>query len=272
MKLAFTTLACPNWTLEQAADAAKRYGYEGLELRLLDGELLQPTMDAEARQRVRKVSADTGIPIMCVDTSVRIAQPDPSERAKQTRDGLAFLEIAAEWGAPFIRVFGGPPEGTAEADAISGATECLAALAKRGRELGVSAVLETHDAFCRSMTVMQIMNQVPGPGAGVLWDIMHPSRMGELAPDTLARFGDRLQHVHVKDGRRPADGGVNWDLTLLGEGEIPTRDILAALKKGGYTGWLSVEWEKKWHPEIEEPEVALPQHVEVLKEYLQGLG
>ena len=119
---------------------------------------------------------------------------------------------------------------------------------------------------------MQIMNQVPGPGAGVLWDIMHPSRMGELASDTLARFGDRLQHVHIKDGRRPADGSVNWDLTLLGEGEIPTRDILAALKKGGYTGWLSVEWEKKWHPEIEEPEVALPQHAKLLREYLEGLG
>jgi len=272
MKLAFTTLACPKWTLEQAADAAKRYGYEGLELRLLDGELLQPNLSIEARRRVRKVSKDSGIPIMCVDTSVRIAQPDATERAAQTRDGLALLEMAAEWGAPFIRVFGGPPEGAAEADVISAAVECLAALAKRGRELGVSAVLETHDAFCRSTTVMQIMNQIPGPGAGVLWDIMHPFRMGELAPETLARFGDRLQHVHVKDGRRPADGSANWDLTLLGEGEIPTRDILAALHKGGYTGWLAVEWEKKWHPEIAEPEVALPQHAQVMRQYLAGLG
>ena len=49
MKLAFTTLACPNWSLEQAVAAARQYGYEGLELRLLDGELLRPDLDIEAR-------------------------------------------------------------------------------------------------------------------------------------------------------------------------------------------------------------------------------
>lgn len=35
---------------------------------------------------------------------------------------------------------------------------------------------------------------------------------------------------------------------------------------------LAVEWEKKWHPEIAEPEVALPQHAEVLREYLASVG
>jgi sugar phosphate isomerase/epimerase len=38
MKLAFTTLACPGWSLDQAVAAARQYGYEGLELRLIDGD------------------------------------------------------------------------------------------------------------------------------------------------------------------------------------------------------------------------------------------
>src|SRR5690349_25039322 len=108
MKLAFTTLACPGWTLEQAVAAARQYGYEGLELRLLDGELLRSDLDIEARRRVRELCTDAGIPIVCVDTSVRIAQPDPAARAEQVREGLAFLELAAGWDAPLIRVFGGP--------------------------------------------------------------------------------------------------------------------------------------------------------------------
>ncbi len=33
----------------------------------------------------------------------------------------------------------------------------------------------------------------------------------------------------------------------------------------GYEGWITVEWEKRWHPEIEEPEVALPRHLPVLR-------
>src|SRR4029079_6252235 len=109
MKLAFTTLACPGWTLEQAVEAARQYGYEGLELRLLDGELLRPDLDIEARRRVRARCPAAGLPIVCVDTSVRIAQPDAALRADQIRDGLAFLELAAGWDAPLIRVFGSRP-------------------------------------------------------------------------------------------------------------------------------------------------------------------
>ena len=51
---------------------------------------------------------------------------------------------------------------------------------------------------------------------------------------------------------------------LLGEGEVPVRQMLALLAAGGYPHWISVEWEKRWHPGIEGPEIALPQHLPVL--------
>src|SRR3954468_10712883 len=148
MKLAFTTLACPGWSLDQAVAAARQYGYEGLELRLLDGELLRSDLDIEGRRRVRELCTDAGILIVCVDTSVKIAQPDPAAREEQIRDGLAFLELAAGWDAPLIRVFAGPPAGTDDAAARDGAIACLTPLAERGRALGVAVTLETHDAFC----------------------------------------------------------------------------------------------------------------------------
>ncbi len=272
MKLAFTTLACPSWSLEQAVDQALRSGYEGLELRLLDGELLRSNLDSVVRGRVRSVCAEAGIPIVCIDTSVRIAQPDPVEREAHIREGLAFLELAAEWDAPLIRVFGGPPAGIAEADALAAASACLAPLAERGRALGVAVALETHDAFSSSAAVAHVLGQVPGSGAGALWDTLHPYRVGEAIYETLSWLGDRLLHVHVKDGRRPAAGGPNWELTLLGEGDVPVRGIVAALHAVGYAGWLAVEWEKKWHPELAAPEVALPQHAAALRAYLADLG
>lgn len=271
MKLAFTTLGCPNWSLEQAIDAALRYGYAGLELRLLDGEILQPTIDSAARKRVRDALAAAGLALVCVDTSVRIAQPDPDARAAQIRDGLAFLELAAEWGAPSIRVFGSPPAGTSQQDAITGAVACLAPLAERGQALGVTVALETHDALSTAVTVAQVVGHMPVQGAGVIWDILHPLRNGEPVEQTLALLGDRLSHVHIKDGRRPADGGDAWELTLLGEGDVPVPQILAALKARNYAGWLAVEWEKKWHPELADPEIALPQHAEQLRAMLAAI-
>jgi sugar phosphate isomerase/epimerase len=47
---------------------------------------------------------------------------------------------------------------------------------------------------------------------------------------------------------------------------VPVRRILALLQEAGYNGYVSVEWEKKWHPDLAEPEVAIPQHIAWLRE------
>ncbi len=267
MKLAYSTLGCPNWSLEQIIAAAQHNGYEGLEIRMLNGEILPPTLDKDARDQVRSKSRAAGLKIICVDTSLRIATQDAEGKAAQIRDGIAFLEMAAEWESPFIRVFGGTPEGTPVSDTIKVSAECLTTLAKRGQELGVTVLLETHDAFSSSATVMDVLNLAPE--AGALWDTLHPYRVGEQPSETAECLGNRCLHVHVKDGRRGAND--NWDLKLLGEGEVPIPTILATLHSRNYQGWLSVEWEKKWHPEIEEPEIAIPQHAELLREYLADI-
>jgi sugar phosphate isomerase/epimerase len=274
MKLAYSTLACPDWNLEQCVEATRAYGYDGIELRLIDGALITPDISPEMRRRVKSICDGAGVPIVSMDTSVSLAQSDPDARGSQVRDGLVLVELAAEWGAPHMRVYGNPPKGVSEAEAIAGTIEGLRPLAEQGRELGVCVLIETHDAFCSSAKVMQVLDRVPGDGAGVLWDVLHPLRMGEQPADTLKRLGNRLKHVHIKDGCPPSDPNkdpTDWDLVPLGEGAAPTRDILRALLEAGYDGWLTVEWEKKWHPELAPPEVALPHEIKALCEYLAGL-
>ena len=56
---------------------------------------------------------------------------------------------------------------------------------------------------------------------------------------------------------------------LLGDGEVRVQEMLRLLTGAGYAGWISVEWEKRWHPEIEAPEVALPQHLRLLESWLR---
>jgi hypothetical protein len=73
--------------------------------------------------------------------------------------------------------------------------------------------------------------------------------------------------AQVKDARRGRAG--DWQLVLLGEGDVPVRQMLGLLAAGGYRNWISVEWEKRWHPEIEAPEVALPQYRRVLAEWME---
>ena len=42
-RIAFSTLAFPDVTLAAAASAGRRWGYSGIELRLIDGELIDPS-------------------------------------------------------------------------------------------------------------------------------------------------------------------------------------------------------------------------------------
>lgn len=264
MRLAFTTLACPTWSLEQAAEAAAGYGYEGLELRLLDGEVVQGNLSAEQQARVRRVCADSGLTLCCLDTSLGMADP-----ATSLDDGYAFLDLAAALDAPMMRVFGRAPEGEALEEAARRAAERLSVLAQRGQEIGVRVALETHDSFAAGKAVAACLRDVENEYAGALWDTLHPVRVGETADETLDLIGGRLLHMHIKDGNVPPN--IN-ECRLLGEGTVPVPAILRALSGRGYQGWLAVEWEKKWQPQIADPEVALPQYAETLRRYLGELG
>jgi fatty-acyl-CoA synthase len=96
--------------------------------------------------------------------------------------------------------------------------------------------------------------------------------MGETPAEVVGRLGDRIWDVHVKDARREPGGSWadGFGYVLLGEGEIPVRACLEALRGAGYQQWVVAEWEKRWHPDIEEPEVALPQHATVLEGWLSA--
>jgi len=50
-----------------------------------------------------------------------------------------------------------------------------------------------------------------------------------------------------------------------GEGIVPIPEILRSLKGIGFTGYVSVEWEKMWHPELEDSDVILPVYLKYLR-------
>ena len=147
--------------------------------------------------------------------------------------------------------------------------EVLALLGDRASQCGVKIGVETHDEFASATTVGQALTLAPSASVGAIWDMWHTNRVGESPTEALQALDGRVINVHLKDARRTADG---WQLVLLGEGDIPVKDGLRLLKAGGYSDFISVEWEKKWHPEIAEPEVAFPQHLELLRQYERELA
>jgi len=259
MHLAFSTLACPDWSGERIASEAARLGYSAVEIRLLDGDLLDPAADAPRITAAVAACRAHGVAVCAFDTSCRLVNADPAEHARHTNDLAHWISLAEALRVPLIRVFGGESEaGRSEAMANEQAVETLTRAARLAASAGVVLALETHDAFASAARVATVLEQVGSPAAAALWDTLHPYRMGESPAAVLAAIGPYLAHVHLKDGRRPAPGGTDWPLVPLGAGDVPLPAIIIALRDHGYTGVLSFEWEKKWHPHLAEPEVALP--------------
>ena len=263
-RLAFSTLAFPGTTLARAASLGREYGYQGIELRLIDGELIDPSMPASARARVRQTVAAVGLPIVAVDSSIKLAGDNPGPELSR------FLELASDWECPLVRVFGGGLSDDAQLrrGQLAGAARVLEAALPLADRAGVAIGVETHDAFTSAAQVAELLAMVDSPWVGAVWDSHHPHRLGERPRDVYDLLGRRLLLAQVKDARRVAGSADSWQLTLLGQGEVPVREMLKLLDGGGYQGWISVEWEKHWHPEIEEPELALPQHLELLGAWL----
>jgi sugar phosphate isomerase/epimerase len=267
-RVAFSTLAFPKATLASAVSLGRRWGYAGVELRLIDGELIDPRMPDSARAQVRRTVTEAGLPVVAVDSSIRLTGDDPGPDLRR------FLELASDWESPLVRVFGGAlaAERAERQEQLRAAARVLAASVPHARRLGVAIGVETHDDFSASSVVADLLSLADREGAdpewiGAVWDSHHPHRVGEQAADVYANLGRRILLAQVKDARRRPDG--DWQLVLLGEGEVPVRQMLGLLAAGGYPNWISVEWEKRWHPEIEEPEVALPQHLRVLAEWME---
>ena len=265
--LVFSTLGSPGWSLERAAEQAVADGYAGLEVRILDGQVIPTDLPAERRAAIRSLLKQHGLVIAGIGASTRFSSPDADDRAQHLADLRAYLALASDLEVPIVRTFGGgPSEGQTMADVIDLVAGSLAEAAPDAEKHGVTICLETHDAFCRGQEVAGVLDQVDSSHVKAVWDVHHPYRMGESTEDTWNYIGARLAHVHMKDALRREDG--SWALKLMGEGEVPCREILHLLAAKGYDGYICAEWEKAWHPDIEEPEIALPQHARILRQWM----
>ena len=259
--LAFSTLGCPAWDISRILSAATEYGYDAVELRgyLADMDLplahpFTPARRAETRRRFD----DAGVAICCVSSSGVVAQGN-LDHVK------AHADLAQDLGAPWVRVFGGKLAADLTRDAALGvAAETLRAFGDAATRVGVGIVLETHDDFSTGAQVAELLALTAHPAVFSLWDLHHPYRQGESPEDTYRLLGGTVRHVHVKDGL--VDGGYQ----LLGQGDIPLFPRLDLLLDSGYDGPISLEWEKRWAPQIADPEVAFPQYARALRAYLDA--
>jgi len=267
MKLAFSTLGCPDWDLKEVVAGAHKYGYDGIELRALKGSLDLPRCDEFAAPQIaatRNYLEREGIQICCVDTSCTFHAIDASERAAQVQMALAHAELAGKLGAPLIRVFPDKIQpGAQRVETRDWIAACLHEIARRMPE-GVEVALETHGDFARAEAAVEIVEFANHPKVKLIWDVANSVAAGDTIKHAAVIVRPYLAHIHLRDGK-PVSGSEHWLPVLAGHGRVSFADALAAIRELDYDGFISFEWEKYWHPEIEEPDIALPDFINAIR-------
>jgi sugar phosphate isomerase/epimerase len=272
--IGFSTLGCPAWSWRTILEQADRLGYAAIELRGVAGEMDLPKVPELSGSRLaetRKDLAALGLVVSDLGASARMHEKDPTTRLKQLDEGRRFIDLAHALGVKYVRMFGDKmPEGEPREDVMKRVVEGFQQMAAHARPAGVVVLIESHGDFTGSKDLEEILTRVGSDAFALLWDAHHTFvAAGEPPAQTHARLGRWMRHTHLKDSR-PEGTGRRYVLT--GAGEVPVKEQVRVLAGAGYQGYYGFEWEKKWHPEIEEPEVAFPHFAKVVGEYLAAAG
>ena len=260
--LSFSTLGCPAWTFSQSLQFAAANQYSGIEIRGIKGELDLPTnpiFSPTYLPATRREVADANINIVNLGSSANMHFLDPKKRQNNLDDAKKYIDLAQQLNCPFIRVFPNDlPKDQDEKATIDAIIQSLIVLGDYAKTSGVKVLLESHGKVIQSDMLLHIMKETNHVNVGLVWDFFNMWSVTKEAPaDMYGQLKKYIHHTHIKDAIL-TDKGETY--TLLGEGNAPVKEALHALKSGGYAGYYSFEWEKLWHMEIQEPEIAFPHY------------
>ncbi len=274
LPIAFSTLACPAWDWMKILDYATTNGFAAVELRGLQGNLDLPSHAVFAAQQIVQTKREIlthGLRIACVSSSAHMDEAAAPKRAEQLSDARRFIDLAAALDAPYVRVFGTNPDNEKP---VTPDDALKALVASNLKELGeyaaprkVTVLIESHDNFVTSTALGDVLRRADSEHVGLLWDAHHTFADGKETPEfTVGQLGKWIRHTHLKDS--VLTGGER-KYVLTGRGDGPIKRQVATLQKLGYQGFYCFEWEKVWHPELTDPEIAVADYARIISGYLR---
>jgi len=271
--IAFSTLGCPAWDWTRILKFAHIHGFSAIELRGLQGNMDLPTNALFAADRIeetKKQIRNSKLRIACVSSSANLYMDDAEKRAKELSDARRFIDLASSLEAPYVRVFGGKaesdknpvPDDATKARVATGLRE----LGKYSGPKGVTVIIESHDHFTSSATLKDVLTAANSEHVGLLWDAHHTFATSNEDPEfTVKQLGQWIRHTHLKDS---VGSGEDRKYVLTGTGNVPIEGQIKALQSIGYKGFYCFEWEKFWHPDLPDPDIAITDFAHVVGQCL----
>lgn len=251
----FSSLGCPEFSLDQILALAGQFHVPTVELRALNGGIDLASSFARTYgtpAALGKHVAASPVKVVAFDASLRLVG-GTTEQREQLVELAPWAEAA---GVRWLRVFDGGRAADAAELAEAAATLTWWRELRTQKGWTVDVMVETHDALFTEAAIRCFLERAPG--TAILWDAHHTWRKGGEDPlQTWRVIRSAVVHVHVKDSISVPSAKHPFTYVLPGDGDFPIRALLRALEADGFAGPVSLEWEKVWHPYLPPLERAL---------------
>ena len=267
MKISFSTLGCPGWSWDDILSTARDLGFDGIEVRGVENELYVPKavpfLEKNAIATIERLKK-LRLEIPTITSACYLFDGENSEA--NLKEGMDYIALADRLGVPYVRVLGDRnPEPGKNVD-LGLVAENLRKLDKFAAGKGVMLLVESNGVLANSDTMLELLKTAGCSNTGVLWDVHHPFRYyGEPVMKTWSVLKEYIKFVHIKDSI-VKDGKIKYK--MMGHGDVPVKEALILLKNGGYIGFVSLEWVKRWCMDLEEPGVVFSHFVNYVKSIL----
>ena len=272
--LSFSTLGCPGWTFDQVVSFAAANQYQGIELRGIKGQLNLPELSefnsASAISETMRKMQDKHLRFVDLGSSTELHHTDAATRQKHLDDGKKFIDLAAKLNCPYVRVFPNKlPDSDERSKIIDLIIQGLIELGSYAGKSGVRVLMESHGDAVKTDELQKIMESASSSNTGLVWDVVNMWVVTKQPPtEVYSKLKNYIYHTHLKD---LTIDGKNLHYVLIGTGVAPIFEAIDLLYKNGYKGFYSFEWEKLWHPEIAEPEIALADFPQKMRAHFNQL-
>ncbi|MBQ7821862.1 MAG: AMP-binding protein [Clostridia bacterium] len=241
MKLAFSTDNWNGYSVREFIKMAHEYKFSGIEL-----HSVSEVTDSDLSDLYREMIQNK-IVIPCIDLTYDVFADLDSAREEFD----AVVKVASKLHIPYVRI-----------KSTGDAAPFISDVIETAENNNIVLLVETVGEYADTGKLRELLESFASDTVGALWDLYYPYRVaGESPETTITNLGAFVKHIHIKD----SDDAGNY--SLVGEGTLPTDDIVNALKSVNYDGFISLEWNPEWADEIDTPDIIFPHFTSYMSRY-----
>ncbi|MBO4251915.1 MAG: AMP-binding protein, partial [Clostridia bacterium] len=234
----------------------------GLEIHDVSSFKAEKPFEKENIRKTERKLFEYGVAVSCIDAVGNLAD---GNKEKNVNEILSLISLAKDLNCKFIRLHA-YCENAFDFNACDAAVkEVVKAVLCKAEKSGVTLLIETMGIYADTALLAETLGEFACDNLSAVWDVHHTCRFAGEKPDvTVKNLGKHIKHIHIKDSEKTADG-IKY--RLLGEGDLPLKEVFKSLRSVNYEHFISLELYQKDLEELGDADIVIPQ----FSGYMAGL-